>query len=730
MNIQFDDIADVYGQKVKMEEVTISRIFFKSDSWASVLAETKDGGFFRAAGAIYNPDNDGSTYTFCGEWYNDPKYGLQFKVDRSEADKLKPTKDGIIAFLSSGFIKGLGTKKAQRIYDHFGDETYNVIENNHNALAEVKGISEDMCDSILAEYTKNFEFRQLREFLPPEITDLKVRHIYERFKGCAVKTLKDDPYVIITDIQGVGFKTADKIAISLGMPKDDIRRIRAAIVHCLRTMAEDGHCFCYANSLHAHVVELLGVNTGLDIIATGIKSLVKSGLVIVDAEDEAIYHKDLYICERQTATIIRKLVDNNRIPSIRQRHIANAIEDMELDTGYSIDPIQNSAVRMVCNSPFSLITGGPGTGKSTIIRLIVESYLRSGGKKEKIALAAPTGKAARRMTEVTGKEALTIHQLIEAKLSGVYIDGKYDEGNPLPYDLIIVDEASMLDIRLAYMLLKGIGDRTRVVLIGDADQLPPIGPGNVFRDLLTCANIPSLRLQISYRQAGCIAANARHVNEGRGVHAFVYDNTFSFINVTKDTMQDHILRNYIEMVKKFGVANCVVLAPMKARSSSATNVLNQLIRDQVNPERIGCYVRLGDMSLRLGDRVMQRENDWDRNIANGDVGYVVAVDADLVTVKFDSDVVAEYKPKEAFSQLSLAYAMTVHKAQGTEYDGCVVACNKEHYYMLQRNLLYTAITRAKKSVVLLGDARAIACAASTVKAISRNTKLRQLVISH
>ena len=733
-SIMFYDVEEQFGKVVSLPGVIITRVFCSRDGWASVLALTKDGGEFRAAGAIYKPEtSEDSKYTFHGEWFNDPKWGLQFRVIRTESENLRPTKEGIIAFLSSGFIKGLGAQKAARVYAAFGDKTYDVIENDHLALAQVKGISEKTCEMIRKAYLENFEFRRLREFLPPEVSDLKVRVIYEMYKGKSVNVLQNDPYKIIVDLSGVGFKTADKLAVALGIAMDDPRRVSAAIVFCLREMAEGGHCYTYANTLHLKVVDLLGVDTSVEVIADELKKLVEKRVVYIDGSDGAIYYHSLYKAESESAKIIRRMLESNsKVLRVKEDHIKKAITQMEMRTGYVIEPTQIQAVNNVFQNTFSIITGGPGTGKSTIIRLIIESFRIAGGDYKRIALAAPTGKAARRMTEVTGMQASTIHQLISLGTFGDDYDrGGSDEApardKQIEQDLIIVDEASMMDIRLAYQFLARISDKARVILVGDIDQLPPIGPGNFFRDLVKSYKVPSVKLKLCFRQSGFIASNARHINEGQGVHAFNFDETFAFLPTNKEQIQETVISKYCEMAEKYGVEHCIILAPMKTRSTSATNALNAILQDRLNPKREGCYIEHNDRSFRLMDRVMQTVNRWRDDVANGDVGFVSEVEAESITVNFDSGVSLTYTKNDALSQLTLAYAMTVHKSQGSEYKGCVVVCNKEHYIMLQRNLLYTAITRAKEEVALIGDARSIGTAAATVQSITRNTKLRELV---
>jgi len=698
-----------FDKDMTLEGVTIRRVFCSRGSWSSVVAEHK-GSEFRASGSLYEPKNDGTEYAIHGKWIYDPKYGPQFQIVKSEM-KVKATKDAIVSFLSSGFIKGLGTRKAERIYKEFGSDTYKVIEEDPQALSKVKGISPAMCDQIAKSYWENVAYRKLREYLPPEISDSKVLSIYELYKEESVTKLKSDPYILIMDLDGVGFKTADKIALSLGIPKDDPRRICGAIVYVLRKVEGDGHCFIYAPTLHSNLTDLLGVETSVDVIADSIKTLWEKNQLVVE-EDGAIYRKRLLTAETRIAKRIREARHSTLPP----------VSDLAIDMGLSkssLEATQCLAVRTALKYPISVITGGPGTGKSTITRAIIDCFLADDNDVENVVLAAPTGKASRRMTEVTELPAKTIHQVI------LTTEEKIEDS------LIIVDEASMLDITLADSLLSKISRSSRIIFVGDVDQLPPVGPGNFFRDLLASPCVPSVKLTLCFRQSGFIASNARNINNGQGVHSFMQDESFRFVPATKDQMTNLAVHHYMQMVEKYGVEGCVILSPMRTRSSTSVSLLNTVVQDILNPLSPGTYIESGEKTLRLHDRVMQMENEWKDHIANGDCGTIVDVDSEakVVSVRFDSGVLLDYTASRAFSQLSLAYATTVHKSQGSEYDGCVVCCNSEHYVMLQRNLLYTAATRPKKKLVLLGDARSVAKAVGTVPAIRRNSKLRERINS-
>lgn len=717
-------------------EIKVRKIYYSNGNWSSVMASQKlTGQYFRAAGTIYEPEV-GSDYIVYGEWIEDEKYGTSFKVIRSESCMMRPSKDGIISFLSSGFVKGIGVKKANRIYSKFGDKTYEVIEKDPLKLTEIKGITAKTALSIQKSYLENSEFRRLREFLPPDVSDGKVRTLYCKYKGRAIATLKDNPYLLIKDIEGVGFKTADRIAKSLGITAADSRRVNAGIVYCLRLMESDGHCFTYAKNLYQNVSDLIcdedrdNTKVPASVVADEIKKLVDEKTIIIDS-DGAIYYKSIYNAERGCANKVIEMIKSKPSQYVSYSTIEEVANAAKVKNGFEIEPMQLAAVQNVFANTFSIITGGPGTGKSTITKLILDAYFEE-YPDGKVALAAPTGKAARRLSEVTERTANTIHQLLRYKATSESDSNEfeYNEKNPLPYDFIIIDEASMLDIHLAWLLLRGVPSTARIVFIGDIDQLPPIGPGNFFRDLVKAYNVPTIKLQFSFRQKGYIAENARLVNEGKGVHAFHQDDTFSFIKATPENIQQTVIKEYLSLVREYGVENCCILSPMRKKSSTATNTLNRILQDTLNPKIPGQYVVVNKndgSTFRVGDRVMQTVNHWDKDVANGDTGFITSIEDGCITVLFDSGVEAEYTSGAGSIYLTLAYAITVHKAQGSEYKGCVVALNSEHWYMAQRAILYTAITRAKEKECLIGDPRTIARAATNVSPVARNTKLYSLV---
>lgn len=716
------------NQTVNMH-ATIVHVFYSSGSWASVAFSDDDGEQFRGAGQLFDAQLD-KAYMLTGSWTVHEKYGLQFTVASSKPDTTV-TKEGIIAFLSSGLIKGLGPKKAEAIYDTFGLDTYKVIENEPHRLTEVKGITERMIEDITSSYRQHSCMRQVREFFPPEISDSKVILLYRKYGERTIQVMKENPYHTIKDVEGIGFLTADRFAMSLGLKQDDPRRVNAGIIYCLREMQSSGHCYSYTDNLQVNLLQLIG-DVPVPVIADEVKKLKETKEIVID-EDGAIYYAPVYYAEVGVANCIKKMLRNTPKIVIDDHTIDTSITEMEERTGFRIEHHQIAAVKTALNNCLSIITGGPGTGKTTIIQLILAAWEETVGTADDVAMAAPTGKAARRMSEVTQHKATTIHGLLgHIRLSDLP-DGadtthtrfRYNKDNPSPYNLIIIDEASMLDITMAYALVQAVADGCRIVLIGDIDQLPPIGPGNFFRDMVTSYQVPSVKLELSFRQEGKIAINAQKINCGEGAHAYVYDDTFQFKRIKKDQMQETTINEYLKLVQEYGLSNCCLLSPMRTRSSTGTELLNRVIQDRLNPEtRDNVVWKSKDNQLRLGDRIMQIVNNWDADVANGDMGYISSVEGDFVTVSFDSGVQVTYRVAALKSNVALGYAITVHKAQGSEYQGCVVACNSEHWFMAQRNLLYTAVTRAKKKVVLCGDAKTIARAVDNVQPVIRNTKLK------
>lgn len=730
-------LADCFPKGIVSIEVSIIKLYYNSGTWISALCEeTRRGGsVIKVSGNVHNAV-EGNSYVFNGEYFCDPKYGWQFKIHSYSAPKVL-TETQVVNYLCSGFIKGLGPSKAAKVWDAFKQDTYKIIETDWKRLTEVKGINLKTAQKIHECYMETETFRILREWLPPEISDNKCVAIYDAYKSKAIEKLKENPYCVMFDIDRVGFLTADKIAKLLGVTADDPRRITAAVLQCLTDAEDKGHCYTFIDTLQANVDDFLKAPAPIEVLAAQIQELKNNHYIYVDT-DGAVYRKGVYYAEVGVADCVRNFVSHPLPENVTNMDIRLAEIQMEKKTGFTISNEQRNAVEACFRNRISVITGGPGTGKSTIIDMIVSAW-QMNNDKSKIALAAPTGKASQRMTEITGIEAFTIHRMLGYRIMGSKDDPEYDKHyggnsffynseNKLPYDLIVVDECSMLDIRLANALLSAVGDKARIVLVGDVDQLPPIGPGNFFRDLISCYVVPTTRLKLSFRQHGSIAINAAKINNGEAAHAYIQDETFKTVKASPEKIQAEALKNYLELVKIYGVNETLMISPMRRRSATATDTLNRLAQEAVNGES-AVVAKFGDRVLRMNDRVLQVKNDARKEVFNGEMGYIMDCNPEIgsVTVMFDDGKVVEYTRAEIRDNLILCYAVTTHKIQGSECKASVVCCSSEHWYMLQRNLLYTAVTRAKERVVLIGDMKAIAYCVKTIDPVLRNTKLKQRI---
>ena len=760
----------------------VRRVTYYSPSWSAVSfedIENKDN-VFNAVGTL--PEMaPGDIVTLNGEWAIHETYGEQLKIlsyemgdgpistsstakplwrdisfgevvedvptaparipatrasstaPRSESVLTMPTgtypEAAVLRYLKSSFIKGLGDAKARLLYSKFHSNVFKVIERTPDRLREISGIGYSAMESICASYEKNKQYLPLRAALDNSVTDHQVSAIYAKYNEKSLHILSTDPYRLIDDIDGFGFKKADAVAMAYGVRKDSPCRIQGAIMHILNEQASKGHCFAYSPTILDQMDACVGTfPNNEDLVADAIKQLSIDGRIKVD-KDGAIWPIKLYFAEVSVATRIKALSHPKKmffeVPSAAVEY---ALFDVKDSTIFDLEDTQQHAVRSVYDHPFSVVTGGPGTGKTTIIKAILHVWRKIGGAMDAVAMLAPTGKAARRITEVTGNKAYTIHQQTAITPGSNPIEREYTI-SPDDIGLVIVDEGSMIDITLANRLLSYINDGTRVVIIGDKDQLPSIGPGNFFWELCRATlAVPRVELKLSFRQHGSIATNAYRLNNGSGVHAFKQDDSFRFISAKKDETQKLTLDAYYELVKEYGVENVCLLTPTRQKGLACTDVLNSIIQEHINPRdsKKPELVRT-HMTLRVGDRVVCNQNMWRKNVANGDIGTIMSIPPGrpaTIEVLFDSGEYTTITNRE-INHLSLAYALTIHKSQGSEYLGVVVVFAAEHWYMRQRNLLYTAVTRAKEKLRLVGDARAIAAAIDKNDAPERNTKLKE-----
>ena len=658
-----------------------------------------------------------------GQWVTDKVHGRQFKAETLTCIAPRSLK-GIEKYLASGLIKGIGPVLAKRIVDTFGEDTMMVLSHQSGRLSEVPKLGAAKIRQIRESWHQNETMRENMIFGQTYgISVIKMTKIVRKYGPDAVAIVKADPYRLCRDIWGIGFATADKIALSVGIPKDSPLRARASISYTLETEAEDGgHCWTYENDLLLHANELTGIPT--EVLSTALAEEIESGRVI--KETDKVYLKSLYYSERDVARRVKAILSS---PSPHVfTSIANAIAWWQSRAGFELAPKQRQALENSLRSKFSIITGGPGVGKTTIIRALVEIY---GRKKLRVILAAPTGRAAKRMTESVGVPAQTIHRLL--KWNPVTNKFTYNAENRLEGDVFIFDETSMIDVKLACDLLSAIPDSAAVVWVGDTDQLPSVGAGSVLGDLIKSGVVPSTKLDFIFRQdtSGLIVTNAHHVNAGEPLEIRQGETDFYFMRCEDPEM---CVKRAIEFMttripRKFGMdplQDVQVLVPMR-KNVLGTENLNVELQKALNP-RGDAIIRGGTM-FRVGDRVMQLRNNYDKDVYNGDVGFVKAVNSDdrSMIVNFDGRPV-KYDGGD-LDELVLAYATTIHKSQGSEYPAVIVIIHTQHYVMLQRNLLYTAITRGKRLVLLMGVPYAIDQAIKTNTVRERRTSLADRLAS-
>ena len=659
----------------------------------------------------------GSVLSLEGFWKVDAKYGRQFSVEKFE-ETLPATVYGIEKYLGSGLIKGIGPKFARRIVEKFGKDTLEVIEENPNALIEVEGIGKVRVERIKTSWQEQKEIKNIMLFLQGhEVSTSHATKIFKTYGSESIRIVKENPYRLADDIWGIGFKTADSIAAKMGIEKDRFIRLRSGILYTLNKLAESGHCYAVREQLIEKASQLLEVDA-LKLEIT-LDEMIRTDDVI--KEDEAIYLPPFYFSETGCAkSMLHLLASDRKIRVNPQEIVKKVVSQSEI----SYDEIQMEAINTAISSKIMVLTGGPGTGKTTTTMGIISAYRMVGCK---ILLAAPTGRAAKRMSEATGMEAKTIHRLLEFKPPEGY---QKNEDKPLDGDVLILDECSMVDVILMYNLLKAIPEHMSLILVGDTDQLPSVGAGNVLKDVIDSGRIPVVRLTRIFRQAqgSRIIMNAHRINKGEAIDMRGgKESDFFFAGKeTNEEVVDTLVKYCTQNLPRYyhvdAFRDIQVLTPMQRGTCGAAN-LNQVLQEAMNPTRI--FLHRGGTQYRLRDKVMQIRNDYDKEVFNGDIGTVTKVDMEEreLTVDFDGrDVVYDVTELD---ELVLAYAVTIHKAQGSEYPIVVMPFTMSHFVMLQRNLLYTGVTRAKKILVLIGEKKAVYYAIKNEKTTERNTKLAE-----
>jgi exodeoxyribonuclease V alpha subunit len=704
---------------------TVERVVFHSDEtgYTVCVLRVPGGGEKTVVGtcaAIWA----GQELKATGRWTRHKEHGLQFTASRLVC--VEPyTAAGIRRYLASGLIKGIGKVLADRLVDKFGDDTLRVIEKESARLRQVGGIGAKRRDQIRQAWRDQKTVQDIMLFLHSNgVSASQAARIHRQYGDDAIALVRANPYRLAEDIWGIGFKTADKIGAALGIPADSLVRAQAGLVHTLQSVSDEGHCFCPRPELLDLAGQLLGIP--VERLAEALALEKAAGRVI--EEEDRVYHAPLYYAEVGIAARLRDLM-REPVPPVSDnpdKALAWAAGRMNL----AFDPRQAEALRLALDRKVAIITGGPGVGKTTIIRALVDI---ASAKRLAVVLAAPTGRAAKRLEEATGRPARTLHRLLKFR-PGAEPALKTEEPR-VEGDFFILDEVSMMDAVLMNAFLRSVGPRARVVLVGDADQLPSVGPGNVLRDLLDSGAVPAVALTTIFRQAdrSWIVHNAHRVNQGQFLElpAASAPSDFYFIECSEPA---EVVRRLVALVaeripRRFGLdprRDIQVLTPMRRFELGADN-LNAALQEALNPgaESVSRYGRV----FRRGDRVMQLRNNYDKDVFNGDIGFVADLDPEdqTLAVDFDGRRVA-YEWSE-LDELTPAYACSIHKSQGSEHPAVVIVMTTQHYRLLQRNLLYTAITRGRHLVCLIGSSKAVAIAIRNHQALRRRTTLRERLVA-
>jgi exodeoxyribonuclease V alpha subunit len=665
----------------------------------------------------------GEWITASGQWVNDRTHGLQFKTQFLKTSA-PSTSEGIEKYLGSGMIKGIGPVYAKRMVKMFGCDVFDIIEASPERLHEVDGIGPKRADKITAGWADQKVIREIMVFLHQNgVGTARAVRIFKTYGVDSVQIMSENPYRLAKDIRGIGFRTADLIAEKLGIEKTAMVRVRAGISFALTEAMGNGHCGLPRADLAKLAEKLLEVSS--DLISHAMDQELAEGTVTADSigETDCVFLTGLYLAEQGIARHLKRIL-TGRLPW-PDIDADRALPWIEEKTGLAFAPSQAIAIRLALQSKMMVITGGPGVGKTTIVNSILRILA---AKAVTLLLCAPTGRAAKRMTEATGMEAKTIHRMLEfdPKTFGF----KHDGNNPLECDILVIDESSMIDVSLMQSLLKAVPSHAALLIVGDIDQLPSVGPGQVLADIIASEAVPVVRLTEVFRQAADskIITSAHQINEGRIPDLSSPDGETDFYFVPAEDPEQAVLR-IIELVqnripKRFGfdpLQDIQVLCPMN-RGGVGARSLNVELQTALNPPGVKKVERFG-WTYAPGDKVMQIENDYDKEVYNGDIGRVADIDlneGDLL-VDFEGRIVTY-----AFGELdtlTLAYAATIHKSQGSEYPAVVIPVMTQHYVMLQRNLIYTGVTRGKKLVVLVGQKKAVAIAVRNISGRQRWSKL-------
>lgn len=657
-----------------------------------------------------------------GEWISHPRFGRQFNITGYQS-VMPDSAEGVERFLSSGAVRGVGKTMASRIVEFFGKDTLEILGKNPERLAEIPGIGAKKAEIIGKSYSEISDLREIMLFLEQNgVSGSYAAKLQIAYGDTAIDRMKINPYILITDIEGIGFKTADRIALSLGFDLASTERIRAGIIYVLNMAASGGHTCIPEEELLRYAERVLQAD--YMVVETVFRDMVEKDMLRTEdwGGQRFIYPEYLYRAETGVAHMLLALRDHPE--SLGKVDEEKIMEEWEAEAGIELAEAQKEAIRSSLKFGVFALTGGPGTGKTTIIKGILSVLKRAGCK---VLLAAPTGRAARRLEAAAGEKAQTVHRMLEYNVSGTF--GKNAE-DLLEAQAVIVDEASMLDIALFYHLLEALPLGCRLVLAGDVDQLPSVGPGSVLKDIIQSGKMPVVRLREIFRQAEIspIVRNAHRINRGM-MPECVSDSDFSMMEFEEEEQAAAYITNFYADKTRDGRWQALqVLSPMHKGACGVRN-LNSLLQMRVNPPspEKSEILRPDGTVLRLGDKVMQIRNNYEKDVYNGDIGQIVNIKEKEVTVWYPDRQDDEYVcySESEYDELQLAYAMSVHKSQGSEYSQIVLALMPGHYIMLQRNLLYTAVTRAREKVVLVGTKAALYTAVSNDRTKRRYSLLKE-----
>ena len=718
-------LADLQGQ--------IERITYTNEENGFTIARVKVYGqrdLVTVVGNLIAP-TPGEIVKMEGEWANHPKYGRQFKIVSCRSE-VPASVYGIQKYLGSGLIKGIGPIIAKRIISKFGEETLEVIENEIEKLAKVDGIGKKRIEMVKKAWSDQKEIREVMLFLQTHgVSSGYATKIFKQYGNRSIEVVRQNPYQLATDISGIGFTTADMIAEKLGFARDSQLRAEAGILYVLHELADEGHVYYPYGPLVEKCQGILGVGSEIIVNAFGAIAVDKK-IIIEDLNDnleefkennKAVYLAQFHVCETSVAVRLKILVDTPK--SIRKIDSEKAIAWVQKQLAIDLAKNQVEAIRCALENKVMVITGGPGTGKTTIVNAILKIMSKL---KIEVMMSAPTGRAAKRMNETTGHEATTIHRML--KYSFRRGGFQKNEEDPLDCDLLIVDEASMLDIVLMHHLLKAIPPVATFILVGDVNQLPSVGAGNVLGDIIASGAVPVVKLDEVFRQAreSLIVVNAHRINNGILPPIELPGPKDDFYFIEQEDPEE-VVRIILELTKgritkRFGfdpIDDIQVLSPMHRGTVGAEN-LNLELQNAVNPGKD--EVIRGNRNLRIGDKVMQIKNNYNKEVFNGDVGRIKNFDLenqDMVVCYDGRDVTYDFAELD---EIILAYAISVHKSQGSEYSAVIIPILSQHYMLLQRNLIYTAVTRARKLVVIVGTKKALAIGIKNNKTEKRHTHLR------